>query len=665
MAKIRTAQTSYVNGALDEKLLGRIDNEVYTKGALELENVYVSPQGGIFRREGLEYIDTTTSSNPGRLVGFEFNVEQTYLLVFTAGQFKVYKTDDYSTIQATVSTAPISSLTANIIAEMRWTQSADTLYIVHPDLQPIKITRTSDIAWTATSVAFENIPVFPYAGVTVTTPAGDVTPSATTGNITLTGTSTNFTAAYEGQYINMVGFGEIFVKTVNSTTELEGRVTVTLENTDAVVSGDWELESGYEPVMSATRGWPRSISFWRGRLWLGGLRSRPQTILGSKVGVFEDFDEGEGLDDESINITIDDDAVNAINDVFAGRGFQIFTSGGEFTLRSSLDSAVTPGNAFNLLQKETLHGSGAGVNAVAGTRWPRPLSVDGATIFVESAGGVARQFVFNDLEQSFNANNISILSQNIVLNPSAMAIRRATQEFPNDYVYMVNSDGTVAVLNSLREQSLLAWSKFTTDGEFEDVAVVGRKTFFIVKRTIDGNPVRYIEVLNSSNFTDSSVVTDNGSATTSWTGLDHLEAEEVRVRGDGYILNNATVSSGAITSSEEATILEAGLFFAAKVRHLPLEIVIQGQSFSGQWKSPVFANIRLYQSRNIVVLYEGKRQVPTFRNFGDTVLDQPVSNFSGWKKVYLGGVRRDVEVTITQDDPLEFNILMVHFGVRV
>lgn len=586
MAKVRTIQSSYVNGALDEKLLGRVDNEIYSKGALELENVYVSPQGGVFRREGLEYVDTTTSSNPARMVGFEFNVEQTYLLVFTAGQFKVYKTDDYSSVQATVTSAPIDGITADILAEMRWTQSADTLYLFHPDLQPIKITRTSDTAWSASSVAFSNIPTFDFG-------------------------------------------------------------------------------SGSEAVISATRGWPRSGSFWRGRLWLGGLGSRPQTILASKVGLFEDLDEGTSLDDEAINITIDDDAVNAIVDVFAGRGFQIFTAGGEFTLRSSLDEAVTPSNAFNLLQKETLHGSGPGVNASSGTRWARPLSVDGATIFMESSGGVVRQFVFNDLEQSFNANNISILSQNILVNPTAMALRRSTQEFPNDYVYVVNSDGTVSVLNSLREQSLLAWSKFTTDGEFEDVSVAGRKTFFIVKRTIDGSTVRYIEVLNNDHFTDSSVLQNNGSATSAWSGLDHLEAETVRVRGDDYILTSEVVSSGAITSSEDVTILEAGLFFAARVRHLPIEVVIQGQSFSGQWKSPVFANIRLFESRNIVVKYEGKRQVPTFRNFGDNVLDEPVVNFSGWKKVYLGGVRRDVEIEVTQDDPLEFNILFIHFGVRV
>ena len=666
MAKVRNLKTSYVNGALDEKLLARVDTEIYTKGALELENVYVSPQGGALRREGLEYFDTTTTSQAARLVSFEFNVEQTYLLVFTPGEFKVYKTDDLSTVQATVSSSPISTITADMLAEMRWTQSADTLYLVHPDLEPIKVTRASDTVWTATSVTFSNIPPFAFGSLSTSNPTGKIEPDVTSGQVVVTGTTTNFISSYEGQYLNLPKSGRIFVKTVNSTTELEGVVVGELQNTDDVASGDWELEEGYEDVISSSRGWARSIAFWRGRLWLGGLKSRPQTIISSKVGFFEDLDIGESLDDESINITIDDDAVNAIVDVFPGRGFQILTSGGEFTLRSSFDESVTPNNAFNLLQKETLHGSGPGSNAASGTRWPRPLSVDGATIFSESSGGgVIRQFVFNDVEQSFNANNISILSQNIISGPTSMALRKSSATHPNDYVYVVNNDGTVSVLNSLREQSLLAWSKFTTEGEFEDVTVAGGKAFFVVKRIINSATVRYLEVLNENHFTDASTLTDNGSDTTSWSGLSHLEAESVKVRGDDYVLNDSTVSSGAITSSESVSVLEAGLNFSAKIVHLPLEVSIQGQSFAGQWKSPVFANVLLYQSRNIVVKYDGKRQVPAFRNFGDSLLDEPVVNFSGWKKVYVGGVNRDLKIEITQDDPLEFNVLGVHFGVRV
>lgn len=585
MAKVRQIQASFVSGELDPRLLGRIDTDIYTKGASQLRNVYVRPQGGVFRREGLEYVATTTSSQAGRLVPFEFNDEQTYILVFTPGEFKVYRTD-LSAVQATVSSSPISGLTATEIAEMRWTQSADTLYLVHPDQQPIKITRTSHTSWTAATVSFSNISTFDFG-------------------------------------------------------------------------------AGAEAVISATRGWPRSVAFFKGRLWLGGLKSRPQTILASKVGSFEDLNVGTGLDDEGLDVTIDDDRVNIIRDLFPGRGLQIFTSGGEFTIRSDINDAVTPSNVADQLRKETLHGSGPASGAASGTSWPRPTSVDGATVFTENSGGVMRQFVFNETEQSFNANNISILSQSIIGTPVAMDIRRSVTNHPSDFLYVVNSDGKCAVLNSLREQDLLAWSLFETTGTFEDVAVSGREVYFIVNRTINGATVRYLEKLNSDHYMDASTLQNAAPASSNWSNLDHLEAETVKVRGDDFILDDELVVSGTITSSEEVSQLEAGINFSAKVEILPVEIAIQGQSFAGQFKSMVFLNIRFFESRNAIVTYDGRTHEPSFREFGDDVLDDPVSNFTGWKKVYVGGFNRDAQGIITQTEPLEFNVLSLVYGVRV
>jgi hypothetical protein len=42
-----------------------------------------------------------------------------------------------------------------------------------------------------------------------------------------------------------------------------------------------------------------------------------------------------------------------------------------------------------------------------------------------------------------------------------------------------------------------------------------------------------------------------------------------------------------------------------------------------------------------------------------------VPTFSGWKKVYLGGIGRDADVEVTQAEPLEFNVLAMHYEVRV
>jgi len=246
-----------------------------------------------------------------------------------------------------------------------------------------------------------------------------------------------------------------------------------------------------------------------------------------------------------------------------------------------------------------------------------------------------------------------------------MDIRRATNTEPSDYVYVVNDDGTVAVLNSLREQDLLAWSHFVTNGEFEDVAVSGRKAFFIVKRTINGNTVRYLESLNPDHFMDSSVLQTSGTATTSWSNLSHLNGETVQIRGDDFILDDADVSSGSITSSDPVEKLEAGFFNAATVEPLPLFLAVQGQPFASQWKSVQQILIQLLESRNVVVDIDGRRTRPAFRNFGSGILDEPIENFSGWKQILGGGISRDTQVKITQEEPLEFHLLGYSYTLKV
>ena len=144
-ARLKTVQVGFTSGELDPVLLGRIDKELYYKGAAILRNVYVNPQGHLTRREGTYYVDNTTSNAVSRMVDFEFNTVQKYLLVFTVGQFKVYKGD---VLQATVTAAPISSLTLAQIQEMKTVQSADTLLLFHKDIQTIKIVRTSHTTWT-------------------------------------------------------------------------------------------------------------------------------------------------------------------------------------------------------------------------------------------------------------------------------------------------------------------------------------------------------------------------------------------------------------------------------------------------------------------------------------------------------------------------------------
>ena len=88
MTRIREIKTTFTAGEVSPDLLGRGDLRAYDNGALALRNVFINPTGGVTRRSGLRYIDT--AAGDGKLIAFEFNTQQTSLLVITDSQIDIY-----------------------------------------------------------------------------------------------------------------------------------------------------------------------------------------------------------------------------------------------------------------------------------------------------------------------------------------------------------------------------------------------------------------------------------------------------------------------------------------------------------------------------------------------------------------------------------------------
>jgi hypothetical protein len=154
--KVTLTKTNFTAGELNLDMLGRGDLSAYQNGAMRLRNVFISPIGGVTRRPGLRHVGR--APGPGRLVAFEFNTEQTYLLLFTHQRVDVYAGGLWQCSFAT-------AWTAAMLAQLNWTQSADTLLVVHPEVPPKKITRKAHDLWTVEDWAFfrkDNVVHQPY-----------------------------------------------------------------------------------------------------------------------------------------------------------------------------------------------------------------------------------------------------------------------------------------------------------------------------------------------------------------------------------------------------------------------------------------------------------------------------------------------------------------------
>ena len=153
MASTTLQQTNWTGGEFSPRLLGQTDLERYFSAAQRIKNFGVHPQGGAFFRPGTHYVaDAKNNDKKCVLWPFIFSVTQAYIIEVGDQYMRFYR--DQIQID---SGGPVEIATPYLEAELeqiKFTQSADTMYITHPNHQPRKLTRSSHTSWTLTPITF-------------------------------------------------------------------------------------------------------------------------------------------------------------------------------------------------------------------------------------------------------------------------------------------------------------------------------------------------------------------------------------------------------------------------------------------------------------------------------------------------------------------------------
>lgn len=628
MARTRISKSSFSGGEISPYLIGRGDLKAYENGMSVMRNLIIYPTGGLRRRPGLRHVDQALGT--GRLVSFEFNIEQTYLLVFTNLKMTVYRDGAKDVEIAT-------PWTQSQLPLLHWTQSADTLLVVHPDVSPRKITRTSHTSWTISEWTFyedEDLgrimqPHYKFSDDAVT-----LTPSASSGTITLSASAGVFVAAHVGTRVRLAK-KEVQITAVSSSTQATALVKEVSGLVDTTATKDWEEQS-----FSGVHGWPVSVVFHQDRLVIGGTRDLPNRLWMSKSSDLFNFDLGEGLDDESIEFAILSDQVNAVRSLFSSRHLQIFTSGAEWMVTGE---PMTPETIQ--LKRQTRIGSPV-------DRYVPARNVDGATLFVSRDGQQLCEFLFADVEQAYQSNDLAMLCKHLMNGP-------VDQDYDshNRLFYMVMGDGTMGALSVYRAEKISAWTILETQGLFKAVANVGEDVYVLVER----NGQIFIECFDDNLATDGGLYGEKSEGSVTWSGLDHLEGETVKLVADGSVYPDGVVSSGQVVLAQSVTSLEVGLPFTHILEPLPPSPQATGHAAQGGRVRLVSLTFRLKDTQALSLdVGRGPKDV-AFKRFGNQgVLDSAPAPFTGDITVRaLGWRNKGTESLwrIEQDTPLPFSIL--------
>lgn len=638
--KIQTEQQRFSQGEIDPLMIGRNDIDKYYGALAKATNVFPIRQGGLKSRPGLKQVAELPITNHKT---FEFVVDNDtkYLIVFSATQIKIFRK---GLLKATIE-APL--YVDSVISGINCTQAYDTMLIFSDDVKPHKLFRQNDTTWTFSELSFKYIPRYAYSLVE-TNPNASLTPSAKEGEITLTTTSGCFTSASVGQYIEGNG-GRARIVSYSSATSVNAVTEISFFDTSAISANNWTYMTGYEPVWSDTRGWPTCGVFYEGRLWIGGCKSRPNSVFGSRVNDYFNFDPNTILDDDAIDATLD--CSNKIVNILAGRNLQVFTIGSEHIAIQSLGDPITPKNVN--FKKQTSIGS---------RRNLRAFETEGETVFVNTSS--IHAFVYDDAQGAYSAQIVSLLSGHLVKNPIDFCLRKAYTDQGATYIVIVNNDHNLCVVDILRSQEVNAFTEQTTNGKFLNCGTDEDDIYVIVERTIGGQTKHSLEMFDDERRLDFSILKKFDTPTTEISGLSIFKNENYTTFSNcGYNLSHSEIDeNGVLKLPADCTYFEIGFNYISTIKDLPVQTPGQGSTV-GMKKNVSEVSVQLNSSSTCKI--NGKECVyPTFplktgnegRQFGFTGT-ATVKGIRGWDDTG--------QITITKDIPGDLTLLSISKKVRL
>ena len=573
---------------------------------------------------------------------------------------------------ALIDDAPVELTTPYATADLfslNRAQSNDVLYVVCRGYPVYKLTRSGHSSWSLIEVDWQDGPWRAVNDETTT-----ITMGAATGfGVTATASSTDgindgagFKDSDVGRLIRISddtnwAWGVIVGRTSATVVTVDHRGETAFPTT---AKTDWRLGA-----WSGTDGYPCAVTFFEGRLGLGGTNAQPQALWLSQSNDFEnqapDSKQTSGApkveDDDALDISLVASQANIIRWMAGAQALIVGTTGGEWLIKS--DGPIIKPTDIDA-KRQTAHGS---ANL-------QPLEIGPVIVFLQSARRKIRELVFDFNTDSLRAPDLTVLADHATRSG---VVDVAYQEEPQSTVWAVRTDGVIAGLTYEREQNVVGWSRHVLGGSFgsgdavaETVAVIpgndgaGQvfdsserdEVWVVVKRTINGQTRRYVEFFEGAfegprlddyasealwraaalseqpnAFYVDSGGTYDGAATTTVSGLDHLEGETVTILADGAIHPSKVVSGGSITLDQAASKVQVGLAYTHTYRSLKMAVGARAGSAVGVTKRIHELTLVLLHSLGSGVGPRRENLQPLiYREVGDA-MDAAVPLFSGEK----------------------------------
>lgn len=580
MPVIYPYKSTFTRGEITPLLHGRADLEYYQHGLAFCKNWTPLRFGGITKRPGSYFVNGAKNNDKSaRLIPFIFSTEQAYQLEFGENYFRVYA-EQQPVLSGMMHVEVATPYDEDDLIDLRYVQSGDVLYIVHPNYAPRQVSRLSHTSWAIDLVTFLDGPyldVNPVAALTVTrSGAGPTSYTLTWSADDGINDGAGFTADDVGRQIRILHPPEtewaiwVITAVTNPTT-----ITATLEQgtSNTTATPDWRLSA-----WGAYEGWPSRISFYQQRLFYARTLRQPETLWGSRPYFFTDFRPGAN-DDDGVTFSITGEQVSEINWIKEGAVLAIGTVASTRALGPGETGVLTP-SSWSLTPEVDFR-----------TTATPPIRVGGLVLFAGAFGRSFRELIFEQSRQGFVAPDIALLSEHLLADG---ILEIAYVQEPLGLIYLLMQTGELVSITYDREQGVTGFApvKLAGDPVVESISAIpgtfSDELWMVCVREIDGGTVRYIEVLQEP-FLHKNAAEDAwfldcasfyvGVAASVFSGMDYLEGETVGIWSEGAYLGTVEIVGGEFTlpDERESTNLIVGLEYEALAITLPFHGDVTGE----------------------------------------------------------------------------------------
>lgn len=234
---------------------------------------------------------------------------------------------------------------------------------------------------------------------------------------------------------------------------------------------DWWEEEAYNDEY----GWPACGTFHEGRLWIAGGDNCPYHVFGSKVGNWFDFNTEDGGPADAIAVTAASNNLANILHLHSTDDLQAYTDAGMLKAPSTDDTPLAPDNTR--FKQQTNYGCSN----------IKPYDFDGATFFVQENNKTIRENIFDASNREKHSSlAISLTAEEMIKDVKSATVLTGINERNEQYALFLNTDNTLAVYQSNREEGARSWAPWSyslNQGIFQilDIQAIGNEAFVLVR----------------------------------------------------------------------------------------------------------------------------------------------------------------------------------------